>query len=429
MNVSKHILLILWILLIIIKPFRSKAQDFRSDIISEIKDKNNFLISSFDCFGFTDKENYQKKKIQIKKSKIKRETVYVYKYKSGKPAEKGMLKSEYKYDIEGDLTNFSYYDSISIKGVSENNIKAGTKKQYYCKDVYKKNKISSGIECEHSQYNYSGTIEKKDILKTGKKSNGLDLEITSYDGNGKTLNKSTLKYDSLNNEIRFQIVNADNKFDKKTIWKIDANKNIIEKVVYKNDSIIIYNLISKYDSNNNKVEEIRYNSEGNIDYNITYRYNADKNKTEETKNNSNNKIEKYKKEYKYDSNKNIIEVIRYTLKGKIIGKTNFKYDANNNLIYTHSLDGFSEDEQTYRYDTRNNIIQEIMNSTNPAFKGCKVFRKFDTNGKLLRYEYNGADKTFICITYSYDNNGNLVERIDYNKKNEPAILTKHVFEY
>ena len=214
----------------------------------------------------------------------------------------------------------------------------------------------------------------------------------------------------------------------KTLY--DRNGNMVVSTSNNDKDIVKY----EYDTNNRLIKMIYPN-------NIIVRYTYDENGNIKTVTDKDG----LKTIYTYDDNDN--EVIRTT--GLV--QTERRYDADNRLIRIknfHSLSRDLIDEYSYRYDSNNNIIEEIkrepykkktklldINKTVENDRTIRVTKQnftYDAENKLTdarveRLGMKGLSEPNVTIYhYEYDANGN---RTLVEIKDDGLTLESTVYEY
>ena len=185
----------------------------------------------------------------------------------------------------------------------------------------------------------------------------------------------------------------------------DNNGNMVVSTSNQNRDIVRY----EYDENNRLIK-MKYPN----DIVVTYDY--------DDNGNIKKVIDKdgLKTYYTYDDNDN--EVIRTT--GLV--ETERRYDADNRLIRIrnqHKMNSEMIDEYSYRYDSNNNIIEEIKRE--PYRKKINIldFSEVEENDHTIRVTKQ---------TFTYDDENKLtdarVERLGMKDLTEPSVTTYH-YEY
>lgn len=141
---------------------------------------------------------------------------------------------------------------------------------------------------------------------------------------------------------------------------------------------------------------------------------------------------KSKTTYTYDENENVIEAITSTEYGKY--KWVYQYD-NGNLIegngYRLNGDSSLIEKKTYKYDDRNNRIEECCYNSDGSLLLKFTYIYDDKNNRIEECEYNFDGSLKEKTTYKYDNMQNLIKKDGYiTDKDETYIVTyEYDFEY
>ena len=138
-----------------------------------------------------------------------------------------------------------------------------------------------------------------------------------------------------------------------------------------------------------------------------------------------NEINKnYYKEYTYDRNLNITQLVYYE-NGDESSRYEYEYDSRGNLVkkihLTNEWYGTIENSQEYKYeyDSEGNIVQETTYEN-----GYKTYYvKYSTIDQLVRtVTYNGDNLELRRTEYKYDENGNLIQKITYDDAREVSNI-------
>jgi hypothetical protein len=147
-----------------------------------------------------------------------------------------------------------------------------------------------------------------------------------------------------------------------------------------------------------------------------------------TSDNDNNKITSGSFTYgyyvtKYDNKRNLIETNHYRLEdGNLAYKEMHKYNENGNLIETnyYSSEGKLESQRIYKYDTKQNLIEEVGDNNNGIQHKLKY--KYDDRGRQIeQYGYNKFETLVYKLIYEYNNRDEIVKDFKYyydDKENE-----------
>ena len=230
------------------------------------------------------------------------------------------------------------------------------------------------------------------------------------DKQGSIKDKSNNKND--NNTCRIEITST---------FKVIKNNNNY-------DDIFNTKTLLKFNSDNQKVEEIEYDSNGKEEEKKIYIYNDNSQLIEldiqrDIPYSRNSKIK-----YEYDFNKNLTKKIENEEYERV-----YTYDNNNLLIYkkVHNINpdsiccGDIYEENTYKYDMKNNLIEEkkiIHNSEFSIGMSFHIFRKYDDkNNNIETTQWiDGKESIFL---YEYDHFNNRVK--EYRNK---ILVTKRSYD-
>lgn len=170
----------------------------------------------------------------------------------------------------------------------------------------------------------------------------------------------------------------------------------------------------KYDSRDSLIEDILRSAQigGKIKTNVKYTYN------------SNGKLaSQYQATFQYNSEKiDFVNIIRYT------------YDKGDKLLsYIATLKRGGKPQTTitsYYYDDKSNIIKKL-DSDESGQIGLTALYNYDVSNRLIErneaYSKTSTNKYFFHETLRYDENGNIIERINYNK--DGSTLFKHISQF
>ncbi|WP_297868488.1 hypothetical protein [uncultured Flavobacterium sp.] len=227
-----------------------------------------------------------------------------------------------------------------------------------------------------TQFSFTQNKIKKEIeetyktsLKFGKPVNGkVESKITKfYNDSGNVIKLITETFDEWafnpepiitnlyntdNKVVETSYLNLDGSLIQKSIFEYDSKGNNIEYNIYNYEGDLIIKWEFKYDYNNRIIEELRHDSDGI--YKGIYSYESKEKKV----------IKKYQNdlffnqvEYNFDKNGNEIEIKTYNSNYELISKTTKKYDSNNNLIEEINLNGNELFKYTYNYSAFNKFNQ------------------------------------------------------------------------
>jgi len=267
-------------------------------------------------------------------------------------------------------------------------------------------------------------VPKNDLQKNNLKGRVKNITEHCYyakEKNGK-LKKLKLsywviyKYDSLGNQLLESEYDNEGFYDGDTTnttyrYKYDTKRNIIEKY-QGNDSLFQdseIKFICKYDINRRKIEEDNYWNL-TLDFKLFFKYDTKGNMTEEDDyENGNLLVDKML--YSYDSIGNMIEEIHFTFPSEVGYKKK------------------GEDKNFFKYDSNRNLIELFSCNLKDTF--LEYSKKYDNKNNQIKYTVYNENNTFQSSTeykYDYDKTGNWIREIDF-EHNKPTMITERVIEY
>ena len=275
------------------------------------------------------------------------------------------------------------------------------------------------------EMNLKGKV--KSVFEISKESDNTISESDSSDFE----NGSIIKFNSkgykieCNNFFEDDVLN-----DGKSLFKYDANDNLIELSWYKSDSSLYMRFTYRFDSKGNLIEECDYNTESKLDCRYTYKYNNKNYKVQEDWIDKDGDL--YERTiFKHDNLGNQIEWDKSYPDGDLYEKSTSKYDRNRNEIENiyFKSDG-RHLKNTYIYDSVGNIIEWNTYGYDGKHERRNI-KKYDRNGNITEmYSYDSADKVLLryISKYKFDKMGNWVQRIEFCDGIH-TIITKRKIEY
>lgn len=123
---------------------------------------------------------------------------------------------------------------------------------------------------------------------------------------------------------------------------------------------------------------------------------------------------KTKKDYRWDENGKLKNVLSVNEDGQVVSRTKYKKDGT--IAY----------EVNYKYNDKGQCIDEEF-TFNDGTKSINKYQ-YDKEGQVSRLEIKQADGVNYDIEYLYDEEGNIVQQtITGNKR--PIILNTFVYDY
>lgn len=211
-------------------------------------------------------------------------------------------------------------------------------------------------------------------------------------------------------------------YELKVYNTIETNNNIFKgKVLCSFENI--------FDIDGNKIEFIKYDSIGKLVYKSIYSYDANQNHTET--NTSGLSGFKTKDIIKYDINGNKVEEIKLDSDGNLSLNTIYKYDNNGNNIEKHSENSAGNwVKNNYKYDQLGNKIEEVgSDSSNPKDFWKHIYIYEGKGNPIERIIYSEDGKLSHKETYKYNFKGNILEQRDKYSRYGSGALSKHIYKY
>jgi hypothetical protein len=153
----------------------------------------------------------------------------------------------------------------------------------------------------------------------------------------------------------------------------------------------------------------------------------------------------YKNEFTYDSEGKLIQDISYSYEDSVwfnAEKKEYSYDANNNNIqelnfYGSNIGWDSSYKKVMNYDLNNNEIESVSSQYNNDWVNTnKQEHDYNSNNNVIEYrnfEWNLDDSSWSIshqkISYSYDQNNNLNEEINYYLNEDSTFENNSKTEY
>jgi len=219
-------------------------------------------------------------------------------------------------------------------------------------------------------------------------------------------------YDSLNRLIEKNTIYPRERFNEKTVYKLNADGKLIEKSTLRSDNSLITKEEYVYDANNVLTEYRLYFSKlHRVTEYIIENQSIKQARVYDMKNEG-----KLKSVKKYDNNENVIEEEIYNPDGSIKFKFVLKYDGNSRLTEKKQLDSKMKliEKTSYKYYSDNKLKEYcIYNSENKMIE--KQERKFDKNGNIIFSLYSNVEDNIErrrIYEYKFDENMNWIQRIE-----------------
>jgi len=173
-----------------------------------------------------------------------------------------------------------------------------------------------------------------------------------------------------------------------------------------------YRIHFKFDENGNKIEENNFNSKGKLHNKRIYKYNEKGNLFESSS--LFNENETTKQIYHYNT-KGKLTKINYYRNEEFFVADNYQYDDKGNLIKYSSwvIDPPKLQWQTnYTYNQEGNVIKTDDDNW------VTTYEYDDKGNKIVEKQINKHDNGVIKSIYRYDEDENVIEKIEQNRTGE-----------
>lgn len=289
----------------------------------------------------------------------------------------------------------TYLEEQNLKGKVHKIIENSYYAEYKFGEVQKGEKSDGQAE---DLFNEEGKLVERKFInffgnKVVKKYNDKELELEALfvDEKGGLISKTIYKYDDKGNTIEENYYDSNAKLERKIIAEYDEKSNMTKMDSYELDKLLEttkYTYIYDNDGNKLEINGSLYDLEGNLSDEI-----RDVNE--------------------YDSRGNLLQEMRFNLKGDLEYKYTYKYDKNDNEIefFNYNPVGNLTFTRSKIIDDKGNIIEEERISNSDSIK--------EYNGNI-----NECDVRFVPVnvlynseirreTYQYDNYRNVTKKTEY----------------
>jgi len=277
-----------------------------------------------------------------------------------------------------------------------------------------------------------------DIVKADYTENGNVLSEIRTDGDGSLQFSYRYEYDNQGNMVQI----SGKRLSKGELipyiyhYQYDERGNQIEGIRYATDSSVLSRYKAEYDENDHFVKGMNFvEKRADTRYLAEYNENGElikesKSQCYEYKGETKYQLE-YKKVYEYDESGNVIQELSYDDYEALEYKHQYQYDDSNNLIKAVKYEGDSQTpSQVYKAEfvAQNNLKEFYIYDPEGRIKS---HNKAVYNGTDMIMEYRvSGDSTKTIYRASYDNQGNVVEEINYaDEIGGDTITSKYVYSY
>jgi hypothetical protein len=250
------------------------------------------------------------------------------------------------------------------------------------------------------------TLQEKVLLESSIRyynEYGYLTEINEFDDRDSLTQKQVFVYSKNRHKLEELLYDEDEKLIEKTISKLNAMGNPTQSTVTDARGIVQQKNKYEYDEKDRLTRHSGYDAKGKLSERYYYLYNE---KGVLNQYLSFSEYENKKIVYKYDANKNPIEM----------------------MVYDTKTNAFLE-KIVQKFDHRKNVIETSYWNEKNDFKSS-VSYKYDEKDNLLEYKVLDAEKTIrdvFTFVYQYDTRNNWVSQTA--SKNEDKQITERIIEY
>lgn len=165
--------------------------------------------------------------------------------------------------------------------------------------------------------------------------------------------------------------------DAYTQLKLGSNKEISERLVFKNNGVHLYSELYTYDKKGNLVEEKKVDPKNIVIEKTLYTYDTAARLQTKTKYKENLNLQ-YKDFFEYENGRLVLEE-RYGSDDALVSRKDFKYDDKGNILGIRKVAPNTQDVETsfvYEFDSKGNWIKKIVYK-NKLFPTAIVFRDIE----------------------------------------------------
>lgn len=241
------------------------------------------------------------------------------------------------------------------------------------------------------------------------------------------LEKNTIINNNIKSQVqinfKFQDGEPSDEGFRNSFKEFDKNGNVVKEEYYRRGDIN-QELSYKYNQNQNKTEYVNYNvEEDEVRFKQTIDYNSQGEKIRENRfNGSEHRVI----DYQYNSDGKRSKIIKKDRGGNLVQRRLFSYDGN--VVNIRVLDGSGEltSRIVNKYDNNGNLIEHLEFKPNGQ-RIKKISYTFDDkNNKIEETKYQKGNFIY-CKEFTYNDNDQLVEIQKEQPRDE--IRISKIFEY
>lgn len=338
-----------------------------------------------------------------------------------------ILRAEYKYDFQGEKTEYSVYDkegNLTYTGVVGPDGKERTKTAVW-------NGITTLFE-----YDGDGNLLKKtdctedssivDWTEYAYDREGNRIEILSYRADGSVSSQTCFNAVGVVTGIIYY--DGDGSIIQRYETVCDDQGREITLFSYNRDGSVAYRVESEYDEGGNLVKSTRYDGEGVYVRRTEYEYDALGQRLRVI-DFTESGAEVVREEYAYDNAGNRIKEASYNQYGGLDTRFESEYDAAGNCTKYISYDDKGNVDWTeYVYDEKGNQIEFLVYQEDGSLSS-RIEKRYDEAGNETERSFYRGDGTLYsrCVS-EYDETGRVLKRSDYGENEELESIYEYIYD-
>lgn len=276
------------------------------------------------------------------------------------------------------------WNSGDIKGKVKSIIATTT---YIVSTNEEENQISQEADVSLEIYNTKGLLSESrwynsDSLLTQRM-------LFTYDEDNRLIRNDYFDYSAISSE-------SDSSY---FILSYDTDGRVVKEEVYYNNKL-------------NSFSEKSYNSNGDITLYQSYRQGS--------------KVAESRYEYVYNNEDRKTEEKQLSNE-TLISTMHWKYDSAGRTTSVETMDGKYILSETYRYDSKNRLVEEVLAPSGPSMKRITTY-KYDGNDNMVELAQKTEEGNILkSCTYTYDKQGNWIRSAD--KTGSSQVVCERKIEY
>jgi hypothetical protein len=188
----------------------------------------------------------------------------------------------------------------------------------------------------------------------------------------------------------------------------------------------------KYDNDRNLIELNIFDASNDLSGSYKYNYDVSGNKTGSKYYGTDNSFKK-RESYKYDNKGNAIEQIEYNSNDRLILRHVYKYDGKGNQVESSTYSSLAslEERYTHKYDDKGNRIETNAYDSNGNLesKGTWTYDKYNNPIQNNWFNKKGVLSSAYRYEYEYDQQGNWIKKIEFEKNVPQKVILREIIYF